>query len=267
LQARQRRIRRSGTTRCRSMRATLWGIDHEELGPIASAAAGERAGVAISRGRFPKRYRYEDPNEDAVAAVAGPRATLLVIADGHNGATASHIAVQALLNAVGDDPPDGFGDADWLDLFAVVNDEVIAAKGPGAPHPASNTVLVAALASPGRLSWAAVGDSAIVVARPGADRGRQLNKEAMRFLGQPMSRRGIKGSVARGSHALEPEDWVALVTDGLSEFVAPLRPADVVPRVLSVAPDTGAQAAAAGLVEAACSAGAGDNVAAAVLAP
>ena len=249
------------------MRATLWGIDHEELGPIASAAAGTGVGVAITRGRFPKRYRYEDPNEDAVAAVAGPRATLLVVADGHNGATASHVAVQALLNAIGGDPPDDFGDQEWLDLFAEVNYEVMAAKGIGAPHPASNTVLVAALASPGRLSWGAVGDSALVVARPGADRGRQLNKEAMRFLGQPMSRRGVKGSVSRGTFSLEPDDWVALVTDGLSEFVAPLRPADVVPRVLSAAPDPTAQAVAAALVEAACSAGAGDNVAAAVLAP
>ena len=57
--------------------------------------------------------------------------------------------------------------------------------------------------------------------------------------------------------------------DGLSEFVAPMRPADVVPRVLALAArdaDGSAESAALVLVETACSAGAGDNGAVAVLA-
>jgi serine/threonine protein phosphatase PrpC len=249
------------------MRAALWGRDHEELDRIASAAAGGRAGLAISRGRFPKAYGYEDPNEDVVAAVAGPRATLLVCADGHGGITSSHVAVQTVLEAAGDDPPGAYADDDWLELFTRANDAIIAAKAQASRHPASDTVLLAALVSPGRLSFAAVGDAALVVARPGRERGRQLNKEAFRFLGQPMRPRALKGVVGRGTVGLEGDEWVALVTDGLSEFVAPLRPADVVPRVLAREASRTAQDAAVQLVETACTAGAGDNVAAAVLAP
>jgi serine/threonine protein phosphatase PrpC len=120
------------------------------------------------------------------------------------------------------------------------------------------------------VSWASLGDGALVIGRPGAERGRQLNKEAMRFVGYPMDRRALAGTLQRGRAPLAPDEWVVLVTDGLSEFVAPMRPADVVPRVLAMATRRGpggAEAAAVALVETACSAGAGDNVAAAVLAP
>jgi serine/threonine protein phosphatase PrpC len=143
----------------------------------------------------------------------------------------------------------------------------MATKGLTSPHPASGTVLMAALVGADRLSYGSIGDAALVVCRPGAERGRQLNKEAKRFLGQPMNKRALKGTIQRGSAALDRADWVALVTDGLSEFVAPLKPADVVPRVLGTAAEDGARGAAVAIVEAACSAGAGDNVGAVVLSP
>lgn len=246
--------------------AQLWGTDHGELEEVATASAGPRAGLALTRGRHPKAYRYEDPNEDVVAAVAGTRATLLVCADGHNGTTASHLAVREVLDALGDPPPD-LADGDWLDLFGTANEAVLATKGLGQRHPASATVLIVALVADGRLSFGSIGDAALVVGRAGAERARQLNKEAMRFLGQPMGRRALKGTVQRGAVELRDDDWVVAVTDGLSEFIAPLRPADLVPSVLADAGRAGAVAAAAGLVDAACSAGAGDNVAVVTLAP
>ena len=89
----------------------------------------------------------------------------------------------------------------------------------------------------------------------------------MRFIGQPMNKRSLKSNVQRSTTDLGPEDWVVLVTDGLSEFVAPLRPADVVPRVLATLNPPTAETAARALVDTACSAGAGDNVAVAVVAP
>lgn len=242
----------------------LWGTDHEELDEIATLAVGERAALANSRGRYPKAYRYEDPNEDTVAAVVGPRATLLVCADGHNGAYAPNTAVQEVLRAFGDDPPP---ETDWVDLFGSVNDAVLDGKGIGSAQPASNTVLLVALVSPGRVSWGAIGDGALVVGRPGAQRARQLNREAMRFIGQPMNKRSLKNTVQRATTDIDADEWVVLVTDGLSEFVAPLRPADVVPRVLATLKPPTAETAARALVDTAGSAGAGDNVAVAVVAP
>lgn len=245
----------------------LWGTEHEELDEIATLALGPRVALANTRGRFPKVYRYEDPNEDTVAAVVGPRATLLVCADGHNGALAPNVAVQEVLDAFGADPPARLDDGGWLELFARVNDAVLARKKVGSEQPASNTVLVVALATPGWLSWGAIGDGALVVGRPGAQRARQVNKEAMRFVGYAMNKRALKSTVQRGTTEVEPGEWVVAVTDGLSEFVAPLRPADVVPRVLATLKPPTAETAARALADTACSAGAGDNVAVAVAAP
>ncbi len=242
----------------------LWGTDHEELGEIATLELGDRVALANTRGRYAKAYRYEDPNEDMVAAVVGPRATLLVCADGHNGAYAPTTAVQEVLRAFGDDPPP---DMDWLELFGHVNDAVVAGKGIGAEQPASNTVLMVALATPGRLSWGSVGDGALVIARPGSQRARQLNKEAMRFVGHPMNKRALKNTVQHGVTDVDPDEWIVLITDGLSEFVSPMRPADVIPRVLATLKPPTAETAARALVDTACSAGAGDNVATAVVAP
>jgi serine/threonine protein phosphatase PrpC len=251
------------------MRAALWGNEHTELDVIATAAVDASLGIAITRGRHPKAYRYVDDNEDVVAIVSGPRSRALVCADGHNGAMASHVAVQEVLDALGDDPPPALDDNGWLDLFERVSAAVMAQKGVGAPQPASNTVLQVALVAAGEVSWAAIGDAALVLAQPGGLRGRQLNKEAMRFVGYPMNRRSLKSTVQRGRTPLEPGEWVVSVTDGLSEFVAPMRPADVVPRVLGAADrDRGdAEAAARMIVDAAGQAGAGDNVACAVCIP
>jgi serine/threonine protein phosphatase PrpC len=245
----------------------LWGTDHEELDVIATLSLGTNVALANTRGRYLKAYRYEDPNEDSVAAVIGPRATLLVCADGHNGSLAPNTAVREVLDAFGDDPPPELDDGGWLELFGAVNEAVIARKGLGSEQPASNTVLLVALSTPGRLSWGAIGDGALVVGRPGAQRARQLNKEAMRFVGYPMNKRALKHTVQRGNSDIAADEWIVLVTDGLSEFVAPLRPADVVPRVLASVKPPSAEAAARAVAETACSAGAGDNVAVAVVSP
>jgi serine/threonine protein phosphatase PrpC len=248
-------------------RAALYGADHEELGRVASLPAGPRTALALTRGLHPKTYRYEDPNEDVVAAVAGPASTLLVCADGHSGKLASHVAVRALLELVGD-PPEALRDKAWLELFGAVNDAILAEKGVVSPQAASETVLVAALVSGDRVSFAAIGDAALVLVRPGAERGRQLNKESMRFLGRPLSGRALKGAVHRGETAVGAGEWVVAVTDGLSEFIAPLRPADVLPRVLAGTGDAPPpEVVARAVADAAGAAGAGDNVGVVTLGP
>jgi serine/threonine protein phosphatase PrpC len=249
------------------MRASLWGEDHEELDRIASATAGDRAAVAITRGRYRKSYGYEDPNEDVAAVVVGPRATLVVCADAHYGLSASHVAVQSVLDAFGDDPPQALDDRQWLEVFAAAGEDIRHARERDNGQRASETVLIAALVTPFEVSFAAIGDSALVLCRPGTERGRQLNREAMRFLGSPMNKRSMRSTIQRGTVARDPDEWVVAVTDGLSEFVTPMRPADVVPRVLAMSKAGTAEAAAVALVETACSAGAGDNVAVALTAP
>ena len=214
------------------MRAVLWGVDHVELGEVVTASVGS-AGVALSRGAFLKSYAYVDPNEDAVAAVAGPRATLLVAADGHNGATASMRAVRFVLDRFGGDPPPALDKRDWADLFWDANDAVLEVTSIGSPQPSSRTVLLVALVTSRSVSFGSMGDAALVVAHPGGERGRQLNKEAARYVGYASSRKGIEGSVHRGEADLAPGEWVVLATDGLSEFIEPMRPADIVPRVLA----------------------------------
>jgi serine/threonine protein phosphatase PrpC len=249
------------------VRAELWGPDHVELEEVAVAGAGPAAAVALTRGRYPKTYEYTDANEDAVAVVVGPRATLLVCADGHNGATAPVRAVRAVLAELADDPPARLSDKEWLALFGRVNESVMSATGPGSQQPFSRTVLIVALVSAGEVSWASAGDAALVVAAPGAQRGRQLNREAMRFVGYSMSSKALKDAISRGRDKIAPGEWVVLVTDGLSEFIAPMRPADVVPRVLARLEARTPEAAARALVDVAGEAGAGDNVGVALLAP
>lgn len=247
------------------MRAALWGRDYEDLDRVAAEAVGDRAAIAITRGRYAKPYPHTDDNEDAVAVVIGASATLLVVTDGHNGATASHCALEAVLAELGDDPPPVLGDKDWLELFERVNDEVLANTGIASPQPASRTVLLAALVADGQVSWGSMGDAALVIGRAGPQRARQANKELTRFVGYPMGRKALDKAVQRGKAKLGSEDWVVLATDGLSEYIAPQRPADVVPRVLAGAGSP--EDAACAIVETACTAGAGDNVAVAVLAP
>lgn len=175
-------------------------------------------------------------------------------------------AVRFVLDGFGDDPPPDLDKRGWGEFFRAANDAVVSATSAGSPQPASRTVLLVALVGRDAVSWGSMGDAALVVARPGSERGRQLNKEMARYVGYEMSRRGLDASVHRGTAALAPGEWVVLATDGLSEFVSPLRPADVVPRVLARAgPD--AEEAAARIVEAACTAGAGDNVGVALAAP
>lgn len=247
------------------MRAVLWGTDHTELGEVVTSSTGGAA-VALSRGGFAKSYAYVDDNEDAVAVVEGPRATLLVATDGHNGATASMRAVQFVLERFGQDPPPALDKRAWADLFYDANEAVLAVTSIGSPQPSSRTVLLIALFDGRRVSFCSMGDAALVVARPGGERGRQLNKEAARYVGYAAGRRALEGAIHRGDADVAPDEWVVLATDGLSEFISPMRPADMVPRVLARAGGD-AEEAAALLVEAACTAGAGDNVGVAVSAP
>ena len=124
-----------------------------------------------------------------MVAIDGPEATLLAVADGHNGALAAHAATTAVLALFGDDPPPTLDDKQWREVFERVNASVLAALAPPCAQPASRTVLLLALIAGDVVSWGGLGDAALVIAAPGDARGRQLNKESARYVGYPMSRR------------------------------------------------------------------------------
>lgn len=245
--------------------ATLWGREHVAYGDVAVRAPGARLAVALTRGLHPKPYRWTDPNEDVVAAVAGERAALLVVADGHNGAAASEVAVRGVLDAYGQDPPPAdIGDRDLVRLFHDLSWAVLAATDfLDAERRESRTTLSLALVTAGAVQWAALGDSPVVVAGPGG--AAEVTRPTTHFLGWPYTPGHVHQLLQRGVVPLPDGAWVAVLSDGFSNFTGGLDTARAVGAVTSTA--EGPEAAAAGLVRAALRGGAGDNVAVAVLAP
>jgi serine/threonine protein phosphatase PrpC len=242
------------------MQAVLWGKDHLELDEVATRAAGARSAVAITRGRHRKAYRYTDPNEDAAVAVVGPRATLLAVADGHNGWAATEAVISTVVDAFGADPPPAdVPDQVMVDLFHRAGQAVLAITGrPEAVAPESRTTLVVALLAGRHLQWASFGDSAVYSVSQAAETA--LAKPQHLFVGYPMPRRAMDWGLERGTVQLTEGEWVVVATDGFVDFARPF------PTAL-FAPDADPLEVAAGLVAAACDGGAGDNVAVAVAGP
>lgn len=242
----------------------LYGPDHVDYGAVEGVVAAPGVALAITRGLHPKPYRWTDPNEDVVAAVAGPRATLLVVADAHNGALSSQVAVRTVLDQLGDDPSPELDDPALVALFHRASTAVLAAtrETDDEERRASRTTLSMALVAERRLCWAAMGDSPVLVAE--GDVGLELTRGDHAFVGWPMTAARVDRLLQRGRGSLGPGAWVALTSDGFSNFCDPSAPAAAA-KVLADAPD--ALAGARGLVEHAFTCGAGDNVAAVVVAP
>jgi len=146
--------------------ALLLGREHVDLARIATAAVGANAAVALSKGRFEKVYHHIDPNEDCAAAVAGRRATLLAVADGHHGDIASEVAVSAVLEFWGYDPPAADLDDELVvTTLTAINDAILLrTHDDGSLAPNSRTTLVVAFVTPTRVQWASFGDSGLYLA-------------------------------------------------------------------------------------------------------
>lgn len=234
-----------------------------EYGDVAIVRPSDQVALALTRGLHPKPYAWTDANEDDVAAVVGERATALVVADGHNGAISSEVALRIVLDRLGDDPPADLTDDDLVDLFLAAGDAVLDATRAADGQRDSRTTLSVALVADHSLRWGAIGDSPIFVT-DGAG-GRELTEGAHRFVGWPMRRSGVDATLQRGRAPLSPRGWVALTSDGFSNFSLGHAPADVVARVLGQSSD--AEAGARMLIDHAFEGRAGDNVAVAVLGP
>lgn len=242
------------------MQAVLWGKDYVDLDHIQVEELTADVAVAITRGRHRKAYRYTHPNEDAAVAIVGRRATLLAVADGHNGWPATEAAITTLVDALGDDPPPAdLADDAVVELFHRASRAVReVTEAPGSEHPESRTTLVLALVAPGRVQWASFGDSAVYSVTPAG--AAPLSQSQHRFVGYPMSRSAVDHYLDRGTFPLPAGAWVVAASDGFVDYAHPF-PTPV------FAGDGDAAAVARGLVVAACEGGAGDNVAVAVARP
>lgn len=236
---------------------TLAGPDHVEYGAVEVIDVAPGVALALTRGLHPKPYAWTDPNEDVVAAVVGPRATLLAVADAHNGALSAEVAVAEVLRRLGEDPPADLADDDLVGLFAGVNRAVREATRSGShATEASRTTLALALVADSSVRWAAMGDSAVY-----APEG-ELTLGDHRFVGWPMSLQHVDRALQRGRTRLGADGWVALVSDGFANFASP-DPGSAAIR--AVAGSSGAVGAAEALVARAFDGGAGDNVAVAIV--
>ncbi len=242
------------------MQAVLWGKDHVDLDEVVVRELGDGVAAAITRGRHAKSYRYTDPNEDAAVAVVGPRATLLAVADGHNGWPATEAAITTVVDTLGGDPPPAdVPDNDLVELFHRAGRAVLdVTLQPGAENPGSRTTLVVALVTGRRLQWASFGDSAVYSVTAAA--ASPLTRPQHRFVGYPMPRETVDHLLDRGTTELPASAWVVVASDGFVDFAHPF-PTDLFTE------DADGATVARGLVASACDGGAGDNVAVAVARP
>ncbi|MGH9025366.1 MAG: protein phosphatase 2C domain-containing protein [Acidimicrobiia bacterium] len=198
-----------------------------------------------------------------MTAVAGPRATLLVIADGHNGFESAEAAVSHVLDVLGDDPPAELDRKEFVQLFHDAGEAVLAVtRRLDCPNRESRTTLVVALVGDRQLRWAAMGDSALFVAGP--KRARRLDTPRSHFVGYPMTLDNVRERLPRGVFPLDGDEWVILVTDGFTDFL-PGSPDTVSAATVAASSDDAAQLAR-DLMQRSFAHGAADNVAVAVAA-
>lgn len=253
------------TTATRAPRAVLLGRDVVQAGAVATAEVGPAVAVGLARGWRPKPYAYVDPNEDVAGAAVGLRARLLVVGDGHNGHQASHAAVGAVMDLLGDDPrPADLGDEEMAAVARLVEERIAAAVPPGYEPPGPRTTLVVALRTETRLQWFGAGDSALVVSGPATT--RVLPAATRWFLAGARDRHVARLPLAHGAVDLAPAAWVVAVTDGWTDYLPDgLSAGAAVAR--AVGGGDGPGRAVGALLDQARRGGAGDNVGVSVSGP
>jgi serine/threonine protein phosphatase PrpC len=177
--------------------------------------------LAISRGGAVKRYRYSEPNEDAVGFAHGPGGVMLAVADGHGGYEAAEQAVDEVLALAAEWIDAALPGEPWEDAaarFVAHTHDAIRARGVRGGRPEARTTLGFALARPAEdwWAWASAADSHVVgiareaVSEVGPNPGKLL------FLGSPM-READELGLRVGREPLTGVRGLALASDGLSE--------------------------------------------------
>jgi serine/threonine protein phosphatase PrpC len=239
--------------------ATLLGSAHRSSGQVAVSDVGGRAAIGLARGWLPKPYAYVDPNEDVVACSVTDHAHLLVVADGHNGERASHVAVAEVMDTFGDAVPEHFDQETVLDVVEGVERRITAANAGGGPW--SRTTMVVALRTATELWWFAAGDSALAIVS--ARRTGPLPAATRWFFGDGLRRAAFARSLASGRIAVPEGAWVVLATDGYTDYLPDRLTVSSATAIAVAGVDEPTDAAHA-LLDQARRGGAGDNVGVAV---
>lgn len=243
---------------------TLRGRDHERPGVVATAEVADGAvALGLTRGWRPKPYAYVDANEDVVSASADSAAQVLVVADGHNGQQASHVAVDAVIDLLGHDlRAADLSDDEMIDIALQIEHRIgeeVVDRGPR-----SRTTMVVALRTPTQLQWFGVGDSALLVID--SEHRVALPTTTRWFFGDDVRATALRRTLARGRSSVASSAWIALVTDGYTDYLPSPEPAAMVAARAIRAADTAGGAVDA-LLEQARQGGAGDNVGVVVSGP
>jgi len=226
--------------------AALFGDDYPTLGEIGVVTLGG-AVAAISRGRFPKGYPHVDPNEDAALIAASDTATLLAVADGHNGFEAARAVIEAIAALA--DPLLEAAEPDLSAATVAASSAVAEAiQGLTPPRSESRTALSLVVIRNGQLHSITAGDTMVAVIRDGHTR---VLSSPTPFLGPHLDT-----SLSVAHLALEAGDLVVVASDGLPDFLGRDWPG----RLPGLASDT-CEIFVRAAVAAAFAGGAGDNIA------
>ena len=224
----------------------LLGRHYTTLGPLGVAELPDGGALALSRGVLRKSYRYVDPNEDAVLLLRTERGTLLAVADGYNGTAASELAIEYVAHAGPEliwTAPERFRGR--MEQLAIDISEQLQAVEP------SRSCLLVSVVTGRQCRWFCLGDSSLFrstepeSATPSND---LVLEPYLRALPQPTE-------FWSGAYELEPGERIAVVSDGVTNFVEDTRS---ISTLLHEA-ESDAQAAR-DLAFAAMQGGAGDNI-------
>jgi len=208
--------------------ALLRGRDHHTIGMV-DVVGDAWAAAAISIGGAPKRYAHTDPNEDAAGYCVADAGTVLVVGDAHDGFEASEVLADHLLTHPAPQWCDaglGIDAARWsrhvIAALCDANEDALRESRDRGGFESSST-LTLALVRPdlGRLAYASVGDSLLLVVD--ADGTREVGNASGgpghdTFLGRrSIAPDVLARRVRTGVLTLEGVEGVVAATDGLSE--------------------------------------------------
>jgi serine/threonine protein phosphatase PrpC len=233
--------------------ALLLGSENTELGAVAVEALSDDLAIGLSRGRFPKSYSHIDPNEDAAFAATNGSASLIAVADGHNGRDAAEAAIEAIAEAA----------SEVIAAPAVTATKRLLALASGGvrsavsqlqpPRDQSRTALTLCFTVGNEMATATLGDSGYATA---TRRRVRTNSGRSRFLASTTDPDSVPVDVV----PLPTRGLLIAATDGLFDFTR-----TSLERRLRDLAETTAGETATGLIELAGRGGAGDHVAVGVI--